>query len=73
MSKFPLRYGHYTNHPKDHKDIEVNKNIFNYIFDYESELSPNKIKLISNLPFNDTNSKEINVLFSYLNVIYTYG
>ena len=43
------------------------KNIFT------SKLSPNKIKLISNLPFNDTNSKEINVLFSYLNCIYTYG
>ena len=45
----------------------------NNTFDYESELSPNKIKLISNLPFNDTNSNEINVLFSYLNFIYTYG
>ena len=45
----------------------------NNTFDYESELSPNKIKLISNLPFNDTNSKELHVLFSYLNFIYTYG
>ena len=45
----------------------------NNTFDYESELSPNKIKLISNLPFNDTNSKDLHVLLSYLNFIYTYG
>lgn len=45
----------------------------NNTFKYESELSPNKIKLISNLPFNDTDSKQLHVLFSYLNFIYTYG
>ena len=56
------------------EDIQINKYFLNnYTFDYESELSPNKIKLISNLPFNDTNSKELHVLLSYLNFIYTYG
>jgi hypothetical protein len=56
---------------KDHKDIEINKSIFNYTFDYEYKLSPNKIKLISKLPFNETYSHQINVLFLYLNFICT--
>ena len=56
------------------EDIQINKYFLNnYTFDYQSQLSPNKIKLISNLPFNDTKSKELHVLFSYLNFIYTYG
>ena len=56
------------------EDIQINKYFLNnYTFDYQSQLSPNKIKLISNLPFNDTDSKQLHVLFSYLNFIYTYG
>jgi hypothetical protein len=56
------------------EDIQINKYFLNnYTFDYQSQLSPNKIKLISNLPFNESNSKEINVLFSYLTFIYTNG
>jgi hypothetical protein len=56
------------------KIIEINKNILNnYTFDYEYKLSPNKIKLISKLPFSENDSKQINVLFSYLNFIYTNG
>jgi hypothetical protein len=56
------------------KDIEINKNILNnHTFDYEYKLSPNKIKLISKLPFNLPYSQEEKVLFSYLNFIYTNG
>jgi len=54
-------------------DILNNYILNNYTFDYQSELSPNKIKLISKLPFNENDSKQINVLFSYLNFIYTNG
>jgi len=73
LPKFHLRYGL---HPIDRMGIygiEIDKSIFNYTFNYESKLSPNKIKLISKLPFNLPSSQEQKVLFSYLNFIYTNG
>ena len=74
LAKFYMKHQE-NNYISNHdKIIEINKNILNnYTFDYESKLSPNKIKLISKLPFNENDSKQINVLFSYLNFIYTNG
>jgi len=74
LAKFYMKHQE-NNYISNHdKDIEINKHILNNnTFDYEYKLSPNKIKLISKLPFNNNDSKEKNVLFSYLNFIYTNG
>jgi hypothetical protein len=66
IEKTDFNYNNYT-------QILNNYILNNFTFDYQSELSPNKIKLISKLPFNETSSQEQNVLFSYLNFIYTNG
>jgi hypothetical protein len=73
LPKFHLRYGLHPIDRIERQGIEIDKSIFNYTFNYESKLSPNKIKLISKLPFNLPSSQEIKVLFSYLNFIYTNG
>jgi hypothetical protein len=77
LSRFHLRHHDYINHICEsieiNNEININKNIFKYTFDYKSQLSPNKIKLISKLPFNLPYSQEQKVLFSYLNFIYTNG
>jgi hypothetical protein len=73
LPKFHLRYGLYPIDRIVRQAIEIDKSIFNYTFNYESKLSPNKIKLISKLPFNLPSSQEQKVLFSYLNFIYTNG
>jgi hypothetical protein len=74
LAKFYMKHQE-NNYISNHdKIIEINKNILNnYTFDYEYKLSPNKIKLISKLPFNETYSHQKNVLFLYLNFIYTNG
>jgi hypothetical protein len=65
---------YYYYYRRNHHDYILNKYILNnYTFNYEYKLSPNKIKLISKLPFSENDSKQINVLFSYLNFIYTNG
>jgi hypothetical protein len=66
IEKTDFNYNNYT-------QILNNYILNNFTFDYQSELSPNKIKLISKLPFNETYSHQKNVLFSYLNFIYING
>jgi hypothetical protein len=74
LAKFYMKHQE-NNYISNHdKDIEINKRILNNnTFNYEYKLSPNKIKLISKLPFNLPYSQEEKVLFSYLNFIYTNG
>jgi len=73
LPKFHLRYGLHPIDRIERHGIAIDKSIFNYTFNYESKLSPNKIKLISKLPFILPSSQEQKVLFSYLNFIYTNG
>ena len=73
LPKFHLRYGLRPIDRMGIYGIGIDKSIFNYTFNYESKLSPNKIKLISKLPFILPSSQEQKVLFSYLNFIYTNG
>ena len=83
VSHLPKELSNYNIYYNVIEKVNINNNCYtqilnnyilnNFTFDYQSELSPNKIKLISKLPFNETYSQEIRILFLYLNFIYTNG